>query len=144
MLFVHYITLFIILLLVLSIIHLSCLVSGCEWNQLLQTYMLYFWHSTTKICYIYLLYSYVRHPWLHVIFSITYSNSSANDLVRVLLKNFIKSEKTPAELTRVTNGGWFCKYLSAVQEFSLIFIEQGQYTEGWWHFTVYMWILGGN
>nr|XP_058970564.1 dymeclin-like [Pocillopora verrucosa] len=34
-------------------------------------------------------------------------NSSANDLVRVLLKNFIKSEKTPAELTRVTNGGWF-------------------------------------
>ena len=97
-----------------------------------------------KICYIYLLYSYVRHPWLHVIFSITYSNSSANDLVRVLLKNFIKSEKTPAELTRVTNGGWFCKYLSAVQEFSFIFIEQVQYTEGWWHFTVYKWILGEN
>ncbi|XP_022799189.1 dymeclin-like [Stylophora pistillata] len=34
-------------------------------------------------------------------------NSSANDLVRVLLKNFIKSDKTPAELTTVTNGGWF-------------------------------------
>jgi len=39
-----------------------------------------------------------------------FSNSSANDLVRVLLKNLIKREKTPPELTRVSNGGWFCKF----------------------------------
>ena len=39
-----------------------------------------------------------------------FSNSSANDLVRVLLKNLIKREKTPRELTRVSNGGWFCKF----------------------------------
>lgn len=34
-------------------------------------------------------------------------HTSADDLVRVLLKNFIKREKTPPELTRVNNGGWF-------------------------------------
>ena len=39
-----------------------------------------------------------------------FSNSSANDLVRVLLKNMIKRERTPPELTRVSNGGWFCKF----------------------------------
>ena len=42
--------------------------------------------------------------------SFDFSNSSANDLVRVLLKNFIKREKTPPELTRISNGGWFCKF----------------------------------
>lgn len=34
-------------------------------------------------------------------------HASADGLVRVLLKNFIKREKTPPELTTVANGGWF-------------------------------------
>lgn len=39
-----------------------------------------------------------------------FSHSNADDLVKVLLKNFIIKEKTPQQLVRVTNGGWFCKY----------------------------------
>lgn len=34
-------------------------------------------------------------------------HSNADDLVKVLLKNFIIKEKTPQQLVRVTNGGWF-------------------------------------
>lgn len=47
---------------------------------------------------------------LDYIMPFNFSNSSANDLVRALLKNLIKREKTPPELTRVSNGGWFCKF----------------------------------
>ena len=50
-----------------------------------------------------------------------FSNSSANDLVRILLKNFIKREKTPPELTRVTNGGWFCKF--TIKMLSAVFMK---------------------
>ena len=52
----------------------------------------------------------IYFDWLLNILKCVFSHSNADDLVKVLLKNFIIKEKTPQQLVRVTNGGWFCKY----------------------------------
>lgn len=52
--------------------------------------------------------------WILNILKWIFSHSNADDLVKVLLKNFIIKEKTPQQLIRVTNGGWFCKYFLQV------------------------------
>ena len=52
----------------------------------------------------------IYFDWLLNFLKCVFSHSNADDLVKVLLKNFIIKEKTPQQLIRVTNGGWFCKY----------------------------------